>query len=125
MGKVVPYLKLFLSIFYLQFLDLVGLTFDQISLNFFKLIQINAKPYCAYGRPISFSSQAGPLASARPHAALPHAADKPDLPVSGTATLHCAGPPVRRLSPLSVSTRFRLELGLKSKSILTVRSVQN
>jgi hypothetical protein len=49
MGKVVPYLKLFLSIFYLEFWSQLGLPFDQISLNYFKLIQINAKPYCSSG----------------------------------------------------------------------------
>jgi hypothetical protein len=43
-------------------------------------------------------------AHARPHPALSRAADNPDPPVSGTAARHCAGPPVRRLSPLSVST---------------------
>jgi hypothetical protein len=58
MGKVVPYLKLFLSIFYLEFLE-PGLPFDQISLNYFKLIQINAKPYCSSGfsHPAFFAGQ--------------------------------------------------------------------
>jgi hypothetical protein len=38
MRKVVPYLNLFLSIFYLEFLDPVSPPFDQISLISFELI---------------------------------------------------------------------------------------
>jgi hypothetical protein len=49
MGKVVLYLKLFLSISYLEFLEPVKFPFDQISLNYFKRIQINAKPNCSSG----------------------------------------------------------------------------
>jgi hypothetical protein len=70
--------KLFLisSSFYQYFIwniwSQLGLPFDQISLPFLKkLIQINAKSYCASERPISFSSQAGPRASARPRAHTP------------------------------------------------------
>jgi hypothetical protein len=44
MGKVVPYLELFPSIFSLEFLEPVRSPFDRISLNYFKLIQINMKP---------------------------------------------------------------------------------
>jgi hypothetical protein len=49
MGKFVPYVHLFLSIFIWNFWNQLGLPFDQISLNYFKLIQINAKPYCSSG----------------------------------------------------------------------------
>jgi hypothetical protein len=38
MGKVVPYLKLLPSIFYLEFLEPGKSPFDQISLNLFELI---------------------------------------------------------------------------------------
>jgi hypothetical protein len=68
MGKVVSYRKLFLSIFYLEFLDPVRSPFLQISLNFFKVIQINTKPYCASERFVSISSRAGPRAFVQPRA---------------------------------------------------------
>jgi hypothetical protein len=38
MRKVVPYLNLFLSIFYLEFVDPGKSPFDQISFNSFELI---------------------------------------------------------------------------------------
>jgi hypothetical protein len=38
MRKIVPYLKLFLSIFYLEFLEPDKPPFDQISSNSFELI---------------------------------------------------------------------------------------
>jgi hypothetical protein len=49
MGKFVPYFHLSLSIFIWNFWNQLGLPFDKISLNYFKLIKINAKPYCSSG----------------------------------------------------------------------------
>jgi hypothetical protein len=71
MRKVVPYLKLLLSIFYLDFLESVRSPFDQISLDYFKLIQINAKPYC--------SSRLGHPALSGRHARPPSAPSPPAL----------------------------------------------
>jgi hypothetical protein len=106
--KVDPYLKLFLPIFYLEFLELVRSPFYQISLNYFKLIQINAKPYystvsrptCQHPplcfRPATCAvhvacvrrarAAAGrrPLVGARPHDAAPR---RMALPQQGRATL--------------------------------------
>jgi hypothetical protein len=106
MGKVVPYLKLFLSIFYLEFLEPVSSPFLANYFELFKLIQINAKPYYASGRPVYVSSRARPRASAQPHArvyALPAPANRSALPVSGTAARHCAA---AHLSDASLPSLF-------------------
>jgi hypothetical protein len=80
MGKVVPYLKLILSYFIWNFWSQLVLPFDQISLNYFKLNQINAKLYRSSGLDHPFSSRAGPCAPA----------DRLAPPISGTAAWHCA-----------------------------------
>jgi hypothetical protein len=92
-GKLFPTSSSFHPYFIWNFWSQLGLPFWQISLNFSKLIQINAKPYCASGRPVSVSSRAGPHASTHLH------------PAGPTCQRHrrpalCRGPPVRRLSSL-------------------------
>jgi hypothetical protein len=103
MGKVVPYLELFPSIFSLEFLEPVRSPFNRISLNYFKLIQINVKPYCSSGlghpRFLLRPAHACPRATR----ALPAPADRSAPPVSGTAARHCGAAHPSDATPLSVS----------------------
>jgi hypothetical protein len=74
-GKLFLISSSFYLYFYLEFWSQLGLPFDQISLNYFKLIQINAKPYCSYGlgHPLSSRSPATPCRrqAADEHATVP------------------------------------------------------
>jgi hypothetical protein len=81
-GKLFLISSSFYPYFIWNFWCQLGLTFDQISLKYFKLIQINVKPYCSsgLGHPAFFSG--------RPTRA--RALHRPTL---------CRGPPIRRLSP--------------------------
>jgi hypothetical protein len=76
-----------------NFWSWIGPPFGQISLSYFKLIQINTKPYrsSGLGHSVSFSGQPTRAhASARRAPLCPVPADRPDPPVSGTAANHCA-----------------------------------
>jgi hypothetical protein len=85
-GKLFLTSSSFCPYFLWNFWSQLGPPFDRISLNYFKLIQINAKPYCSsgLGHPAFFSG--------RPTRArtLSVPTDKPAPPVIGTAARYCA-----------------------------------
>jgi hypothetical protein len=109
-GKLFLTSSSFHPYFIWNFWSQLDLPFDQISLNYLKLIQINTKPYYSSRRPTSVPSQVSPRAPARLHVVLalcPMPADRPDPPVSGTASRHCAAAHLLVPPPLSVSCRQR------------------
>jgi hypothetical protein len=100
-GKLFLISSSFYTYFIWNFWSQLGLPFDQISLNYFKLIQINVKLYCSSGLGHPFSSRAGPRAPALSSAP----ADRPAPPVSDTAARHCAAAHSPGASLLALSGR--------------------
>jgi hypothetical protein len=88
-GKLFLTSRSFYPYFIWNFWSQLGPPSDQISLNYFKLIQKNPKQYCASGQSISFSSRAGPRASVRSRACAPLS----PAPLTGWTRLSAAPPP--------------------------------
>jgi hypothetical protein len=73
-GKLFLISRSFYQYFIWDFWSQLGLPFDQISLNYFKLIQINAKSYCSsgLGHPAFFAAHTRSRSPPRPLTDRPH-----------------------------------------------------